>query len=360
MSQRLRIGVIGCGEISQIVHLPTLRELSDLFEVTALADPSAMVLEILGRQWPQAARLTNDDDLLSRSDVDAVLVANHHVYHAETTIRALAAGKHVLLEKPMCINLQEADQLLEAEAASGLVVQIGYMRRYAPALAHARTRLDPRAILLARVHDVIGFNSIIVSSTSTVVRRLDVAAARRESGRLAIKRAIMTAIGVSDGIKASTYELLLSLGCHDLSAMRELLGQPLDVLHVSAHAGPMLTALFDYGSFSCPCVIGIDAIPRYDTYLEVLTGDQVLRIEYDTPYIRNLPARLKIEAIAGHAGVSVQSTFDSRRDAFVVQWEAFYSNVVGGLKPKTSVADARLDLVLFQQMIACLGCTAPC
>jgi hypothetical protein len=47
--------------------------------------------------------------------------------------------------------------------------------------------------------------------------------------------------------------------------------------------------------------------------------------------------------------------FDSRRDAFTVQWEAFHSNVVGGLKPKTSIADARLDLVLFQRMIARLA-----
>jgi predicted dehydrogenase len=355
MTRRLRIGVIGCGEISQIVHLPTLRELHDQFEVTALADPSPRVLEILGRQWPHAARSTNDDDILSRADVDAVLVANHHVYHADTTIRALAAGKHVLLEKPMCINLKEADQLLEAEAASGLVVQIGYMRRYAPALADARARLNPQAIRLARVHDIIGFNSTIVDSTASVVRRSDMDLGRREAGRAAIKRAITTAIGVGEGIRASIYELLLNLGCHDVSVMRDLLGQPLDVLHVTAHAGPMLTALFDYGAFSCPCVIGIDAIPRYDTYLEVFASDQVLRIEYDTPYIRNLPARLKIESIAGHAGVSVESAFDSRRDTFTVQWEAFHGNVVGGLKPKTSIADARLDLVLLQKMIARLA-----
>ena len=62
-----------------------------------------------------------------------MLVANPNAFHAEVTLDAIAAGKHVLVEKPMCITRREADQIIAAQKNSNLVVQVGYMRRYAPA-----------------------------------------------------------------------------------------------------------------------------------------------------------------------------------------------------------------------------------
>ena len=62
-----------------------------------------------------------------------VLVANPNAFHAEVTLDAIAAGKHVLVEKPMCVTRREADQIVAAQKKSNVVVQVGYMRRYAPA-----------------------------------------------------------------------------------------------------------------------------------------------------------------------------------------------------------------------------------
>ena len=174
---KLRIGIIGCGEVTQIMHLPSLTQLSGLFTVTALCDVSNQVLHAVGDHWNVPKRYLDYRDLVAQADVDAVLVANPDAYHAPATLAAIAAGKHVLVEKPMCISLQEADAIIAAQASAGVTVQVGYMRRYAPAFVEA-CRLVPELgpIRLARVHDVLGWNSLFIKETSHVVRGDDIPA----------------------------------------------------------------------------------------------------------------------------------------------------------------------------------------
>ena len=93
MSRVVRVGVVGCGEVAQIMHLPTLRDLPDLFEVAALCDVSARVLEKVGAEWPAARRYKDHRELIAVGGVDAVLIANPHVYHAPAALDAMNAGK---------------------------------------------------------------------------------------------------------------------------------------------------------------------------------------------------------------------------------------------------------------------------
>src|SRR6476620_4093859 len=160
MPQQLRVGVVSCGEVTQIIHLPTLKELRDFFTVVALCDVSPSVLRAVGDGCRRARLYADYRDLVADPDIDAVLVCNPDAYHAEVVIAAIEAGKHVLLEKPICLNLREADAILAAEAGSHVTVQVGYMRRYAPAYiaAVAATAKVRSEIVLARVHDVIGPN----------------------------------------------------------------------------------------------------------------------------------------------------------------------------------------------------------
>ena len=78
-------------------------------------------------------------------------------------------------------------------------------------------------------------------------------------------------------------------------SMREMLGMPQKVLHASQRqGGRYLTAVFDYGDYVCLFATGADNIPRFDTYLQVFAADQVLRVDYDTPFVRNLPITLTV------------------------------------------------------------------
>lgn len=134
----LRVGIIGCGEITQTVHIPTLNFLSDYYRITYLCDVSSDALEHCQSKALGQPKITNNvSELCQSSDVEAVIVANSSEYHAAHAILALENNKYVLVEKPMCLTLRDADEIISAENKSQGKVFVGYMRRYAPALVDA-------------------------------------------------------------------------------------------------------------------------------------------------------------------------------------------------------------------------------
>src|SRR5438105_7764177 len=106
---RLKIGVIGCGAIAQIQHLPHLRELGDELEIGGLADLSPRLLQVVGDEYgvPPERRFVDYHDLV-RSDIDGVIVCPSGS-HAAPSIAAAEAGKHVFGEKPMRTTVPNAE-----------------------------------------------------------------------------------------------------------------------------------------------------------------------------------------------------------------------------------------------------------
>ena len=351
---RIRVGVVGCGEVTQIIHLPTLSQLADRFEVTALCDISATALHGVADLWGVGRRCAGVDELVAAPDVDVVLVANPDPFHAETALAAIAAGKDVLVEKPMCLGLRECDEIVAAADAAGAIVQVGYMRRHAQALAAAKRALDTLGeVRYARVHDFVGHNRLIIERTSRVIRADDVgpdvlaAAAERREAQIA------DAVGALSPAVRPVYDLLLGLGSHDISAMRELLGRPRGVAYAATrHGGTTVSASLDYGSFVCQYETGVDAIPRFDAHLEVFGTERVLRVQYDTPYVRNLPIRLLLLDANGQGGTEERTIHPAWGDAFVEQWLAFGESVRTREQPGASARDFRHDLELFAAMVA--------
>jgi predicted dehydrogenase len=194
--------------------------------------------------------------LVAREDVDAVLVTCPNAFHADVALAALRAGKHVLVEKPMCLTLREADALVAAQERTGLVLQVGYMRRYAEAFAEARRFVaELGEIRLARVRDVLGLNELIGDQATRVVRAAEVAPAlaaeAADAQRALLEEAVCEG---ADDEDFHTYFFLLSLTSHDLSAMRDLLGMPRGVLYAARRDGgvsPFVTAALDFGGFVC-------------------------------------------------------------------------------------------------------------
>src|SRR5919108_1147089 len=175
--RQIRVGVIGCGEVAQIIHLPTLAQLADHFVVTALCDISPTVLHGVGDAWGVERRVEDHRALAELPEVDAVAIANPDPWHSDAALAAIAAGKDLLVEKPMCLGPRECDEIVAAAERAGAIVQVGYMRRHAPAMAEAKHVLaELGEIRYARVHDLIGFNHLIIERTSRVIRGADVPA----------------------------------------------------------------------------------------------------------------------------------------------------------------------------------------
>ena len=150
----LGVGIIGCGEITQVAHIPTLGFLSDYFRVTYLSDISDQALEhsrhkIIG----EIPKTTRDPKQLCASPmVDVVIVASADEYHADQAILALGHEKTVFVEKPLALNMNDIRRLKDAERASRGTVMVGYMRRYAAAFQDAVQRVgEVDKVLYARV-----------------------------------------------------------------------------------------------------------------------------------------------------------------------------------------------------------------
>ena len=86
------------------------------------------------------------ESLLSRDDIDGVVIAVPNFQHAPLAIQALKAGKHVLLEKPMALSIAECDEILAARDESGKVLQLGFVCRYSPAAMKAKAMIDDGAL----------------------------------------------------------------------------------------------------------------------------------------------------------------------------------------------------------------------
>ena len=114
---RLRVGVIGCGAIGQVAHIPYLNRYDERFELVALSDLHRPTLDAVGDHYHVAGRHSDWRELVARQDVDAVVLC-HNGSHRDTTIGALEAGKHVFVEKPLAWNLRETLEV--AAAALGL------------------------------------------------------------------------------------------------------------------------------------------------------------------------------------------------------------------------------------------------
>lgn len=354
---RLRVGIVGCGEAAQIMHLPSLRFLSDLFEVTAVCDLSATVAERVGEEWSVPVRVTDPASAVALDEVDAVLVATPDAHHAAVALAAIAAGKHVLVEKPLCLTLREADEIVAAQAAAGVVVQVGYMRRYAPAFLQAVEAVAGLGgVRLARVQHVLGLNRLLIEPTSRVVTGDDVDPSVLEQGRGLRRGLLAEATEDAPAEIQEAYSLLLSLASHDLSAMRELLGRPQGVLYARTwHEGWYVTAAFDYGTFVCHFAAGFDRIPRVDAAIEVFGERRTVEVSFDSSYVRNLPVRATLTEATETGGVEVRTIHPGWGDPFVEEWRAFHRHVTDGSRPKASPADFREDLELCRDLAGAMA-----
>jgi predicted dehydrogenase len=133
----LRGGVLGAGPIAQFAHLEACRKARNA-ELYALCDAAPDLLERVAAAHRPQVTYTDYDAMLADPAVDAVVVAIADQFHVPMALKAIAAGKHVLVEKPLGVRVEECEELAAAVRASGLILQVGTMRRYDPAIQQAR------------------------------------------------------------------------------------------------------------------------------------------------------------------------------------------------------------------------------
>lgn len=155
---RVGVGVIGVGGISSYKHLPGLR-LCPQAEIVALCDTDADLVRQRAAEYGVAQTFTDYQDLLRLPTVDAVIVATPTVLHAPIALAAIAAGKHLLVEKQLAMNYAEARTMYEAAERAGVRHMTAFTYRFVPAMRYLKHLLGegaaglPRHVRVARFQD---------------------------------------------------------------------------------------------------------------------------------------------------------------------------------------------------------------
>jgi predicted dehydrogenase len=136
-NRRLRIGLLGCGPISQAAHLDAIRKARNA-DLYAICDVARGLTDRLAAICQPEAVYNNFAAMLADPRVEAVVIAVADQFHVPLCRQALAAGKPVLIEKPLGVTVEECEELRDLVTRTGLVFQVGNNRRFEPGMTEAR------------------------------------------------------------------------------------------------------------------------------------------------------------------------------------------------------------------------------
>lgn len=138
---KLGVGVVGVGAMGKR-HAENLARLVPKARLVAVADPDLARARAVASELEVEHCYSTVEELVVRKDVDAVVIVSPAKFHPHGVKVAATAGKAILCEKPLALTLEEADATVEAVAKARVPFQIGFMRRYDPAYAEAKKRIE--------------------------------------------------------------------------------------------------------------------------------------------------------------------------------------------------------------------------
>jgi predicted dehydrogenase len=343
----IRIAVIGCGEIAQVMHLPYLAELP-AFELAAICDLSPTLLERVGDRYSVPLRSRDHADVLD--GVDAVAILTHD--HADIAEKAAQRGKHLFVEKPLGYSIEECDRVIAAARASGVKLMVGYMRRFDPGYVYALERIAALgSIRFVRAHD-FGGSFAIHPAVYALARGDDVPTGVIETGQRQITETMCTALGSDHEHLVEVYYGTIMSGIHDLAMLRGMLGSPTRIVHSELVGKGGLVSLLDYGA-GCVCSFEQALMTDYswwDQYISVYADTGVVSIDVPNPYIRNAPTTVRVQTSEGDSPTTTAVTV-SYDSPFKREWIHFADCIRNDREPLTNGEDARADVEVALAMV---------
>lgn len=131
-NKKIKVGIIGTGWIAE-AHVDDYKKMPDV-EIVACADLIEGKAEEFCKEYgiEYARCYKSHTEMLANEELDAVSVCTYNATHAECAIDAMRAGAHVLLEKPLCVTLEEAIEIRKAEKETGKILSVGFQPRFDP------------------------------------------------------------------------------------------------------------------------------------------------------------------------------------------------------------------------------------
>ncbi len=354
----VRVGVVGGGLVAQAMHLHYLAAKPDRFAIAALAEPSRTVREALGARYGIAGLHEDYRGLLDAGGIDALVVCSPAGTHAEVVLAALDAGLHVFVEKPMCITLRDAEAIVAARDRTGLVVQVGTMKRFDPAYEAMLGDLPASAEGLRYVSVVVHDPEFApFFEAGDVVRGSDVPPDVIEATRRGEAEQVEEAVGAGDPdtVRAFSDSYLGSM-IHDLNVVHGLLermGEPLPARVVSGdwwNGGRAVAGALRLGNGSRADLAWIQLLATYE-YRETVAlffDDSVRSLEFPSPWLKQRPTVYR--RAERHDRTNAATEIESFDEPFSRELEHFHACVAEGVPCRTPPEQARLDIEVLTAM----------
>lgn len=362
MTQPIRVAIVGLGAVARAVHLPILRRLRDLFELSAICDISAASRAHCGDRFgfPRERQFSELETMLESVETDALMVLTSGS-HSREVLAGLERDLVVFCEKPLAYTRREAEEIEGALGGARDRLMIGYMKLYDPAVEAAAElvgeRETPRAVDVTVLHPSAGAQ-LASSHHSPVSDDLSLEMAEALAG--AERKLEQEALGeAADGIGPVYSGVMLGSVVHDLAVLRALGITLAEIDHVErwpegAHP-PSLKIAARTGD---GVRVGIDwhyleGYPEYREEIRWHDSRGSVELVFPTPYRLHAPTSLHVRDSSGDAVNEIHR--HSPVEAFERQLLAFHAMATDGGEPKAGAVEGAADIWTCQRMAARLA-----
>jgi predicted dehydrogenase len=345
VTKPLRVGVVGCGVIAQVMHLPHLRDLRDRYEIAALCDISRPVAEACAEQYGvDTVHVSWEDLVAERLDVVMVLTSGSH---APIAVGAARAGSHVFVEKPMCLSLDEGREMLTAARESDVRLMVGTMKRYDPAYERLLEQMPLDDLRLVAV-------TTLESPFQPYVQHYPLTAMVPPPAgvldALKAQDAERLAAALPDGDEDDRYcyrWMLLDNLVHELNMLRGALGEPSRVIQARLGRTVCDIALAFGPTEVHMSWVDLPGLAHYKQELAFYALDRRVTLTLPSPYLRDMPSLLTIEGgvpQTPHSWRTVETV--SYQEAFKRELIELEDAIRTGREPRTNAIDGLHDVAL--------------
>ena len=311
MKSKINIGLVGLGRMGQ-AYARYLASRVPGASLYAVSDVRADVAESTRAETGAVKAYANYRDLLADKNVDAVVVMTPTKLHKDVVVDAARAGKAVFCEKPLSLALDDASEMKAAVDKSGVFFQLGFMRRFDPAYAAAKKKIDAGAI----------GKPCTFKSTSKDKERppLDYLKPENSGG------------------------LFIDMGIHDIDLARWYMGDVKSIYTVGGVlAYPEMKGIGDVDNaianmtFANGC-IGMISLSRngvygYGIYTEIVGTEGTIQIGYD----RETHVLIMKKDVISHD--TIPGFYERFENAYIIQLQDFVQNLIHGRKPPITCDD---------------------
>ena len=341
----VRVGVLGCGAIAQVQHLPNLLELDEEFEVPIVCDLSPDQAEYVARRFKIPKHTSQLHDLLA-ADIDAVLLC-HTDPKSDAAIAAFKADKHVLIEKPICASLEQADAMIDAMRQSGKVGQAAYMKAYDPAFDLAKKEVEGMDFSFIQINHLHPSNLLHLEHFNVQYAgplRAEIAAQCRLAYNESLRQAFGDLFERAEPICGITYGLI-----HDLYSLRNMVGVPSAVVSTEIWKNNRcITCVLEYPN-GARCIISrvdLEKLWDFRETLEIYGDAKRVLLTYPTGFSRRVLSTLTIQGVDAEGATYRREPAIPWESAFTAELRHFRACITEGTECRTPITEARHDVEL--------------